>query len=95
MQMVGHGLLRPSLRQLTKQDLLKIIEHSNSIISQCTDVTKTKSFAAWVIDHDIYWIFSVFYGKGVHIFKPEERMNGYTIAEDSTERVRDQFLIGP
>jgi hypothetical protein len=95
MQTEEPGLPKLLPRPLTSKDLQKIIEHLESIISQCTDITKTKSFAAWVIDHDIYWIFSIFFGESVRTLKPEERMNGYTTAEDSTERVRDQFLIGP
>ena len=89
MPMEGPGFQRLLRRPLTKKDLLKIIERSEDIISQCTDFTKTKSFAAWVIDHDIYWIFHVFFGEQVCTLKPGDRINGYTIAENQVERVRD------
>ena len=62
MPMEGPGFQKLSPKPLIKEDLLKIIKHSENIISNCTDITKTKSFAAWVIDHDIYWIFHVFFG---------------------------------
>jgi len=69
-------------KQLTNQDLIKIIEHLESICSQCTDTTKTKSFACWIIDSDIYWIFACLIGEKVRTLKPEERINGYTVDKD-------------
>lgn len=89
MPMEGPGSQRLLRRPLTKEDLLKIINHLENIISNCTDITKTKPFAAWVIDRYIYCIFYVFFGEQVCTLKPEGRINGYKIIDDPTERVRD------
>jgi len=67
-----------SPRQLTNDDIRQIINHLETIISQCTDITKTKSFARWIIESRIYWILCVFFGDRIHKLKSEERINGYT-----------------
>ena len=89
MPMEGPGFQKLLPKQLIKEDLVRIIYHLENIISQCTDITKTKSFAAWVIDRDIWWIFYAFFGEQVCTLKPEDRLNGYTLDKDPTERVRN------
>lgn len=79
MLMEEPGFQRQPQKPATKSELYTIIDLAGQIHSQCTDNTKEKPVKLWIIDRCVYWMFACLIGNKVRTYKPEDRVNGYTI----------------